>query len=127
VACHYAPALILLLAGLVGDHQLNPKAYVNGPSPLIFANPLGFVALATVGVCLSLGRLNFFVAWLLAWVAGFVAPFLLALNLQSLAGVPNRLMIVLISTFYIALTAWMWVQIQRSLSRRSFLRAKAGG
>jgi ABC-type Na+ efflux pump permease subunit len=126
VCSHYLPAIALLLVGLKGDQLLNPKAYLHGPSALIFANPFGFIALMTVGVFLSLGRLNFFLAWLAAWVAVFVAPVLLAIILERSAGVSTRFAVVLISACDIALSALMWFQIQRSLRQRSFLRAKPG-
>jgi ABC-type transport system involved in multi-copper enzyme maturation permease subunit len=126
VCCHYVPALVLLLAGLRGDQLLNPKAYLHTPATLIFANPLSFVAVMTLGVYLSLGRLNFFLAWPLAWVAAFGAPVLLASYLQPLATGPTRVAVVMISVFDIALSALMWVLIQRCLGRRSFLQANPG-
>jgi ABC-type Na+ efflux pump permease subunit len=123
VCCHYLPAIAVLLVGVRGDHLLNPKAYAHGLSSLILPNPFDFGALMMVGLFLSLCRLNFFLAWLLTWLAAFLVPTLLTLTLQLFAGIPTRSALALVSAFDIALMVLMWFQLQRNLRLRTFLRA----
>jgi ABC-type transport system involved in multi-copper enzyme maturation permease subunit len=121
VCCHYLPAIGILLVGLRGDYLLNPRAYSNGIGALVFPNPLTFLALMLVGLVLSLGRLNFFVAWLLTWFVAFLVPNLLTLVLQVFVNVPRSSAMFLVSTALTALVIWMWIHLQVSLRRRTFI------
>src|SRR5258708_24112268 len=87
ICCHYLPAVAVLLVGWDGDRILNSKEYSSDPLALILPNPLAFGAMMIVGLYLSLGRTNFFLAWLSTWALVFLLPALLVLGLGPLPGV----------------------------------------
>jgi hypothetical protein len=124
ICCHYLPAIAVLLVGWDGDRILNSKAYSSDPLALILPNPLAFVAIMIVGLYLSLGRMNFFIAWLLTWTIAFLIPNLLALSLVPLAGVHKMTAVVLASAFQGVLAVSMWFLLNRKMRLRAFVAEK---
>lgn len=126
IFCHYFPALAVLLVFWIGDTLLASRrgSVVN----LLWPNPLAFGALMVIGVYLSLGRLNFFLAWLLTWLVGFVLPVFLAvvawLDPRGYNDT-NTPFFVLPAVIQALLAVAAWFLLYRNVRQRSFLKAES--
>lgn len=120
ICCHYLPAIGVVLVGVIGDRFLNPRAYSAGAFAAIFANPMEFVLAIVVGIYLSLGRLNFLLAWLLTWVTGFVLPTVVSVELGHVQGFRPAVVVGLISGLEGILALVIWFLLDRKIRRRTF-------
>jgi hypothetical protein len=81
-----------------------------------------------VGVYLSLWRLNFFLAWLLTWLMGFVLPPLMTALLAPAAIPPNAYLIsrvlVLPAMMQVLLGGAAWFMLYRNVRQRAFVRVE---
>ena len=78
-----------------------------------------------VGLYLSLGRMNFFLAWLLTWIIAFVGPVLARIVLGRLAGDDSMVAAGLPVASQIGLAAVMWVLSNRKMRQREFVVGKS--
>ena len=124
IGCHYLPALALLWVAWTGDRLLNPRLFNQDFMVAMWPNPLAFVSTMVIGLYLSLGRLNFFLAWLLAWIAGFVLPALATLGLGRLAGAGPQVALGLPSVLLAGLAALMCFLLHRKVCQREFAVGK---
>jgi len=124
---HYLPALAVLWFGWIGVRLLNAKLQANDVMTAMFPNPLTFLTLMIAGLYLSLGRVNFFLAWLITWVATFLVPVAatIALHQHAAAGPPLTFGIPL--AFQTALAAVLWLLLRRDVRQRSFLLIRTAG
>ena len=125
ICCHYLPALAALWVGWTGDRLLNPKLYGNDLLAAMSPNPLAFVSVMVLGLYLSLGRLNFFLAWLLAWIIAFVVPILGRIGLGRFVGAGPTVAIGLPLIFQAGLATLMWFLLYRKVRQREFAVAKS--
>ncbi len=122
---HYLPAVGILWVCWTGLRLLGPKLQHNDVMTAMVPNPVAFVSLMMLGLYLSLSRLNFFLAWLLAWVAAFILPLLAIVALGRFAGAGPRLAFGLPIVFQLTMTALLWWLLERNLRRRTFVLARA--
>ena len=120
---HFFPAVLLLVLAYFGLQQFDPKSFRYDVLPMIFSNPFIPFALITVGLFLSLRRFNFFLAWLMTWVAGFVIPIFLATTLQRLNGLSSAEALTIACIFEFALAVATWYGVLHGLRSRAFLKA----
>ena len=125
ICCHYLPALAVLWVGWIGDRLLNPNRPNNDLMAAVSPNPLAFVLMVVTGLYLSLGRLNFFLAWLLTWIIAFVAPILGRIGLGRFAGVGPMVAFGLSLTFQVGMAALMWLLLVRKVREREFAVGKS--
>ena len=118
ICCHYLPALAVVWVGWTGARLLNPKLPGNELIAAGFPNPLAFVSLTVFGLYLSLGRLNFFLAWLLTWVIAFVLPILGGIGLARFADAKPLAAIGLPLFFQAGLAALLWLLLHRKVRER---------
>jgi hypothetical protein len=124
ICCHYLPALIALWFGWNSERLLNIRPANAQFMVVLFPNPLAFIAMMVLGLYLALGKLNFFLAWLLTWALAFVLPLWGTIAAQQFAGVSAMAALRLQLLFQVGLTAVMWFLLQRAMSRRAFVVAK---
>jgi hypothetical protein len=124
ICCHYLPAIGVLWVGWSGDRILNPRAYSNEFIAALFPHPAAFVLMVVLGLYLSLGRLNFFLAWALTWLIAVVAPILGSIGLRRFAGAEPRLAFALSLVFQLGLAALLWFLLHRSVAQREFVVGK---
>jgi ABC-type Na+ efflux pump permease subunit len=124
LCCHYLPAVAALWAGWAGDRLLNPKLFHGDFIAAMAPNPLAFISLMMVGLYLSLGRLNFFLAWFLTWIVGFALPILGRIGLVRLAGAEPSVAVWFPLTFQLGLAVLMWLLLLARVRQREFLVAK---
>lgn len=125
ICCHYFPALAVLWLGWVGERLLNPRMYGNGLMAALFPNPLAFVATMVLGLYLSLGRLNFFLAWFLTWIVGFVLPILAGIGLGRLLPAGPMVALGLPVVLQAGLAVAMWFLLHRKVHQREFVVGKS--
>ena len=125
ICCHYFPALAILWVGWIGNRLLDPRFYSNGFMAAMFPNPISFASIMAVGLYLSLGRMNFFLAWLLTWIIAFVGPVLARIVLGRLAGDDSMVAAGLPVASQIGLAAVMWVLSNRKMRQREFVVGKS--
>jgi hypothetical protein len=123
---HYLPALAALWFGWTGIRLLNPKLQANDIMSAMFPNPMTIMALMITGLYLSLVRVNFFLAWVLTWVAAFAFPVTAMIAWPSFA-MNQALAIGIALAFQAALAAVLWLLIQRQVRQRSFLLLHTSG
>jgi ABC-type transport system involved in cytochrome c biogenesis permease component len=119
IFCHYFPAVIVLAVCWTGSHYLDPKLYKN-LHDLPFANVLAFLSLLTVGLFLSLRRLNTLLAWVLTWLAAFLVPAFATAVLLNSGRLEPATAYLLQSVYHLALSATFLVLLHRNLSTRAF-------
>jgi len=68
-----------------------------------------------LGLYLLLGRLNFFLAWLLTWIVALVLPILGSIELHRFAGTDPQAAFGLAVTFQVGLGVLMWLLLLRKL------------
>jgi heme exporter protein D len=125
ICCHYLPALLALWVGWTGDRLLNPMIFSDDLLAAVSPHPLAFVSVMVFGLYLSLGRLNFFLAWLLAWIIAFVVPILGRIGLVRFVEAGPIVAIGLPLTFQFGLTALMGFLLYRKVCQREFAVAKS--
>ena len=118
---HYLPSVGILWFGWTGLRLLNSKIQNNEVMTAMFPNPVAFISLMVVGLYFSLSRLNFFLAWLLTWVAAFILPLLAIVAIGRLAGVTPPFAFGLPMAFQVVLAALAWLLLSRKIRRRTFL------
>lgn len=118
---HFLPSLAVLMICWNADRLLNPRAFERNSLAWVGPNPLAFLALTVLGLYLSLGRLNFLLAWALTWTLAFGIPAFASIELgQSQVLAPSSV-ILLTSIFQLALAVISWFLLVRTLERRGFL------
>jgi ABC-type Na+ efflux pump permease subunit len=127
ICCHYLPALAVVWVGWIGDRFLNPNLRTDPLMAAVSPNPLTFVLLVVIGLYLSLGRLNFFLAWLLTWIIAFVAPILGRVGLDRFAGAGPMVAFGLPLIFQAGLAALMWSLLLSKVHDREFAAGKSDG
>jgi hypothetical protein len=75
-----------------------------------------------VGLYLSLERLNFLLATLVAWTITFVLPSALALALNRIAGLGITISIAVVGLIQVGLAAAAWARLKCSVRERTFLK-----
>ena len=124
IFCHYFPALAVIGVFWIGDALLASR---RGQFLLLCPSPLTFGAITVVGLYLSLGRLNFFLAWLLTWVVGFVLPPLIAAFVLPIAmpADPGLVWFAfgLPAIIQVPLVAVAWLLLDRNVRQRAFVQA----
>ena len=125
LCCHYLPAVAALWVGWAGDRLLNPKLFQGDFMAAVAPNPLAFFSLMMVGLYLSLGRLNFFLAWFLTWIVAFALPALGRIGLVRLAAAGPLVAVGLPLAFQLGLAALMWLLLLAKVRHREFLVAKS--
>ena len=118
IFCHYFPALAVLLVFWIGDVLLASRGF--NVATLLWPNPVAFAALMLFGLWLSLGRLNFFLAWLLTWLVVFVLPPFLAALMPTLGFVPWAKLFFVSALLQALLGGLAWLLLQNNLRRRAF-------
>jgi len=121
IFCHYFPALAVLLVFWIGDRLLVSR---NSELMLLWPSPLAFGGVMIIGLYLSLGRLNFFLAWLVTWLVGFVLPPFLAALLPFFGPVRSDLLFVVPAILQVLLAALAWFLLYRNVRLRIFLRTE---
>ncbi len=121
ICCHFLPAIAMLVVGWTGHRLLHPKLYQVGPLHLLFLNPLIFSSVLVLGLFLSLGRVNFLLAWLITCVVAFVIPVVASIILMTSAIPHLFLAFVLPSAFHLVLGIAFWFLLRRNLRLRQFL------
>jgi ABC-type transport system involved in multi-copper enzyme maturation permease subunit len=125
IGCHYLPALAILWVGWTGDRLLNPRFYNSDLIAAIWPNPMVFVLMIVLGLYLSLGRLNFFLAWLLTWITAFVLPALARVGLGRIAGAGPLVASGLPLAFQVGLATLLWFLLHRKVRQREFAVGKS--
>ncbi len=120
---HFLPALLALAVCWNADRILNEKIFHHNPYALIMPNPLAFVALTVVGLYLSLWRSNFLVVWLLAWALAFFLPAIAAVELNQFRIMPQSGIVIVTSSYQLALALASWFLLHRDIDQRNFLEA----
>jgi ABC-type Na+ efflux pump permease subunit len=121
IFCHYLPALGVLLVGWEGDRLINPNAYQSGLMTWLMPNPLTFVSMMVVGLQLSLGRINFLVAWFLTWAVAYLVPAIMTIGLGDLYGVTRPTALAIPSAFLLFIAGSTWMLLQRKFRLRTFV------
>ena len=125
IGCHYLPALAVLWVGWIGDRLLNPRFYRYDLIAAMWPNPMAFILMMVLGLYLSLGRLNFFLAWLLTWITAFVFPALARIGLGRLIGAGPLAASGLPLIFQVGLATLMWFLLHRKVRQREFAVRKS--
>jgi hypothetical protein len=118
---HYLPALAMLWFGWGGVQLLNPKFQANEIMIAMFPNPMIMVLLMITGLYFSLSRMNFFLAWGLTWVVGFVFPVIVMIALPGFGVVSKPDAFGIGLALQATLAAALWLLLQRKVRQRSFL------
>jgi ABC-type transport system involved in multi-copper enzyme maturation permease subunit len=121
ICCHYFPAVSVFLVLAWGDHALNARAYP--VSDWVWMFFFGLLSTIVVGLYLSLGRFNFFLAWLLAWALAFVVP-AVAAGLMSDDGLARGTAVALALGFQVAIGLFAWGLLERKVRLRTFVTRK---
>ena len=121
ICCHYFPAISVFLVLAWGDRALNSRTFPLSDWVWIFLT--GLLAMVVVGLYLSLGRLNFFLAWLLTWILAFVLPFV-ATGLMSDNGLQWSTAVGVSLLFQSAIALITWVLLERKVRLRTFVIRK---
>jgi hypothetical protein len=119
--------LAVVWVGWIGDRFLNPNLRTDPFMAAVSPNPLTFVLIVVTGLYLSLGRLNFFLAWLLTWIIAFVAPILGRIGLDRFAGAGPMVAFGLPLVFQAGLAALMWSLLLSKVRDREFAAGKSDG
>lgn len=125
VFSHFFPAFAVLWVFYVGELVLGWHG--RGTQwALFWPDPAAFAAVMVVGVWLSLGRLNFFVAWLLTWLAAVLLPVALVGILKP--GDSDGWLVSggFIAVLQVALCGVAARLLYRSLIQRRFLERRPG-
>ena len=122
ITCHYLPALAVLAVCFFGDRVLNARGYHGDLWALLYPNPASFVAMMLVGLYLSLGRLNFLLAWAASWVLAFVLPASIAVSLGMLVQLETLQVVCVCSSLQLVVGGLCGLLLARALSVRAFLR-----
>jgi hypothetical protein len=122
IFCHYFPAVSIFLVLAWGDYLLNPRAYPTSQLAWLFVAAL--FSMMTMGLNLSLGRLNFFLAWLLTWTSGFLAPLSASIVLLAREGLPRAEVIGLPMVFQVAIGSVGLFLLDRKIRLRTFVTRK---
>jgi ABC-type transport system involved in cytochrome c biogenesis permease component len=124
---HYLPALAVLWFGWIGVRLLSAKLQANDIMTAMFPNPLTFLTLMIAGLYLSLGRVNFFLAWLITWVATFLVPVAATVALHQYTAAGERFIFGVPLVFQAGLAAVLWLLLYRDVRQRSFLLIHTAG
>jgi hypothetical protein len=125
ICCHYLPASAVMWVGWFGVRLLHHKVPGDDLIAAVSPNPLAFVTLMVVGLYLSLGRLNFFLAWALTWIIAFVVPILGRIGLTRFAQAGPVVAIGLPWILQAGLAALLWFLLLRKLREREFAVGKS--
>jgi hypothetical protein len=123
--CHYFPALAALSVAWFGQWKLNPGNYWTDSLGLWFPNPFAFLAMLFLGMLLSLGRINFFFAWFLTWLAGYVLPAITAQLFHSPARGMDSLNFLLMVASQLTIAITSWLLVHQRVRSRSFVVSKS--
>jgi len=122
---HFFPAFAVLWVFYAGEFFLGGRGGAGG-GVSFWPDPAAFAAVMLAGVWLSLGRLNFFVAWLLAWLLAILLPNVMVALVSLLDfGGPTGSGI-FIAVLQLALCALAGRLLHRSLTQRRFLERRPG-
>jgi len=119
---HFLPSLAVLLVCWNADRLLNPKAFHHNSLAWVGPNPMAFLALMVLGLYLSLGRLNFLLAWVLTWMLAFGIPAFASVAIGQSRILSPSAIIALTSLFELALAMASWCLLVRSMEQRRFLQ-----
>jgi ABC-type transport system involved in cytochrome c biogenesis permease component len=122
---HFVPALAVLMVCWNADRVLDPRDFEDNPLAMVIPNPVMFGALMIVGLYLSLWRLNFLMAWVLAWALVFLIPASGAVWLGQSGMMQPGAIIAVTTMFQLALAVACWFLVHRVLEQRKFLNAGA--
>jgi ABC-type transport system involved in multi-copper enzyme maturation permease subunit len=122
ICCHYFPAVSVFLVLAWGDYLLNPRAYPTTHLGGTFL--LSLFSMTIVGLYLSLGRLNFFLAWLLTWAIGFLVPLSATIALLSRDDLPQAAVVGLPWVFQVAMASFALILLERNIRLRKFVTRK---
>jgi hypothetical protein len=122
ICCHYFPAVSVFLVLAWGDYLLNPRAYPTNQLAGTFL--LSLFSMMTVGLYLSLSRLNFFLAWLLTWAMAFLVPLSATIALLSRADLPQAAVVGLPWVFQVAIASLALFLLERKIRLRTFVTRK---
>lgn len=122
ICCHYFPAVSVFLVLAWGDYMLNPRAYPN--NYVVWPFLFGLSSLTVLGLYLSLGGFNFFLAWLLAWLIAFQLPILATMELMWRYDLSPRMAVGLPLVFQVLVAAAGWLLLERKVRLRTFLTQK---
>jgi hypothetical protein len=118
---HFLPSLAVLMICWNADRLLNTRAFERNSLAWVGPNPLAFLALTVFGLYLSLGRLNFLLAWALTWTLAFGIPAFASIELGQSQVLPTSSIIALTSMFQLTLAVISWILLMRSMEQRRFL------
>lgn len=122
ICCHYFPAVSVFLVLAWGDHALNQRAFPLGDWVWVFL--AGLLSMIVAGLYLSLGRLNFFLAWLLTWILAFVFPFVAMNWLTTWYDLQKSTVMGLALGFQVAVLFVAWLLLERKVRLRTFVTRK---
>jgi len=122
ICCHYFPAVSVFLVLAWGDHLLNQRAYPT--THLVWTFLLAFFSMTIVGLYFSLGKLNFFLAWLLTWTLAFLLPIATTIALVRWDELPRITVFGLPLAFQIAIGLIAWFLLERKIRLRTFVTRK---
>jgi ABC-type transport system involved in multi-copper enzyme maturation permease subunit len=122
ICCHYFPAVSIFLVLAWGDLMLNQRAYPTGQLAWLFL--VALFSTMTVGLYLALGRLNFFLAWLLTWGLAFLAPLSVTIALLRRGNLPQAAVVGLPLVFEIAIGSLVLFLLDRKIRLRAFVKRK---
>lgn len=121
IFCHYFPALAVVAVCFAGDRILNPRGYHGNLWALLYPNPVSFVAMMLTGLYLSLGRLNFVLAWAATWALAFAVPVSIVFSIGVFAELETLPVIYLCSALQLALAVACGLLLYRNLCSRRMI------
>jgi ABC-type transport system involved in multi-copper enzyme maturation permease subunit len=116
---HYFPAISVFLVLAWGDHLLNQRAYLT--THMVWPFLLAFFSMTILGLYLSLGELNFFLAWLLTWALAFLIPTVATVVLFPWDELPRFTVFGLPLAFQAAIALLAWFLLERKIRLRTFV------
>jgi ABC-type transport system involved in multi-copper enzyme maturation permease subunit len=122
ICCHYFPAVSIFLVLAWGDHLLNPRAYPM--SQLVWAFVAGLLSITVVGLNYSLGRFNFFLAWLWTWSLALLLPIVATTVLIFRYDFRPSVVFGASLVFQITIGLIAWVLLERKIRLRTFVTRK---
>ena len=122
IFCHYFPAIAVFLVLAWGDSVLNQRAYPT--IHLVWPYLVAFFSMTILGLYLSLGQFNFFLAWLLTWVLAFLIPVVATVELFPRGELPRFTVFGLPLAFQVAIGLLAWFLLERKIRLRTFVTRK---
>jgi ABC-type transport system involved in multi-copper enzyme maturation permease subunit len=119
ICCHYFPAISVFLVLAWGDYVLNQRAYPT--IHLVWPFLMAFFSMTILGLYLSLGQLNFFLAWLLTWTLAFLIPVVATVVLFHSYELSRFTVFGLPMAFQIAIALLAWFLLERKIRLRTFV------